>query len=103
MATRFAPRRTFAKPARRVETRPPRAPLPPGAVVDAILRFHDEAADQGCGRTLLRLSAQRSRDPEVRAFLGEDAGRASEVSILWDTHEDEIVRVFGLQSYRLAS
>jgi hypothetical protein len=95
----FQPRRTY-----KFQPRPVRAPipapppaLPPAAVVDAVLRFHDVAVDQGGERTLLRLSAGRLREPEVKAALGSDAGRAARVSILWNERESEIVRVFETQ------
>lgn len=87
MASRFAPRRPSAP-------RKPLAPQPlPAAVVDAVLRFHDEEQDQGAGRTLLRLSAQRLRQSEVKAALGDLAARAARVSILWNERESEIIRV----------
>jgi hypothetical protein len=84
-------RPAYARPARRLEPdfeRP--APLT-AAVVDAVLRFHDEEQDQGAGRTLLRLSPARLAD--VRATLGELAARAARVSILWNEREGEIIRV----------
>jgi hypothetical protein len=68
------------------------APLP-GVVVDAVLRFHDEEHDQGGGRTLLRLSRDRIADRDVRAALGELAPRAARVSIIWNEHESQIIRV----------
>ncbi|WP_374470104.1 hypothetical protein [Phenylobacterium sp.] len=71
----------------------PRPVPPPAAVVDAVLRFHDEEQDQGSGRTLLRLSAARIRQREVKAALGAHAARAARVSILWNERESEIIRV----------
>jgi hypothetical protein len=68
-------------------------PALPALVVDAVLRFHDEEQDQGAGRTLLRLSAKRLREREIRAALGELTERAAGVSILWNEREDEIIRV----------
>jgi hypothetical protein len=68
-------------------------PALPAAVVDAVLRFHDEEQDQGAGRTLLRLSQRRLRDKEIRAALGELTQRAANVSILWNEREGEIIRV----------
>ena len=97
--SQFQPRRTYKfqpRPARSPLPAPPTPTLPPAAVVDAVLRFHDVALDQGeC--TLLRLSERRLREPEVRAALGSDAGRASRVAILWNERESEIVRVFETQ------
>ena len=69
-----------------------RPPLP-GSVVDAVLRFHDQAEDQGLGRTLLRLSQGRLHDAEVESYLGDLTDRAAGVAILWDERESEIIRV----------
>lgn len=102
MRRRFSSSRSFApKTARKVQPAV-LAPLP-GAVVDAVLRYHDEAQDQGCGRTLLRLSARRLRDAEVAGALGELAARAAGVSILWNEREGEIIRVLEAAAPRLAA
>jgi len=94
MATAYRPRRPSRFAPRPSKAPRPAAPaLPPAAVVDAVLRFHDQEQDQGGGRTLLRLSAQRLRDAEVRAALGDHAARAARVSILWNEREGEIIRV----------
>jgi hypothetical protein len=86
------PSRSFK--ARRPVTLPAyERPALPGAVVDAVLRFHDEVQDQGMGRSLLRLSAHRLHDAEVEAALGELTDRAAHVSILWNERESEIIRV----------
>jgi hypothetical protein len=91
MASYRSYRPAYARPARKL----PQAERPalPAAVVDAVLRFHDEEQDQGAGRTLLRLSRQRLRDAELRAALGVHAPRAANVSILWNEREGEIIRV----------
>ncbi|THD58105.1 hypothetical protein [Phenylobacterium sp.] len=68
-------------------------PALPGSVVDAVLRFHDEAQDQGAGRTLLRLSEKRLRAPEVKKALGKLCARAANVSVLWNEDECQIIRV----------
>jgi hypothetical protein len=68
-------------------------PALPGSVVDAVLRFHDEAQDQGSGRTLLRLSEKRLRAPEVKKALGKLASRAAGVAVLWNEDESQIIRV----------
>lgn len=100
MAATFHARRPgrFSTRPSRVAPRPPAAPrpapsLPPAAVVDAVLRFHDVAVDQGGQRTLLRLSEHRLHEPEVEAALGADAARAGRVAILWNERESEIIRV----------
>jgi hypothetical protein len=106
MTRKFTSRRSFARPAAA-----PKRPAPsiaqsaalPAAVVDAVLRYHDEAQDQGGGRSLLRLSARRLRDAEVTRALGPFAGRAAGVSILWNEREDEIIRVLEAAAPRLAA
>jgi len=86
---RFRPRLAAAP----IETAAFERPALPGTVVDAVLRFHDQAEEQGSGRTLLRLSETRLRQPEVRKALGKLAARAANVSIVWDEDESQIVRV----------
>jgi hypothetical protein len=99
MASRFQPRRPARFSPGRSSPRPVQAPQPlrppppPAAVVDAVLRFHDVAVDQGGNRTLLRLSSRRLHDAEVEAALGPDARRAANVAILWNERESEIIRV----------
>jgi len=92
MASQFRRRPGRYSP-RPVKVARPNRPAPPAAVVDAVLRFHDEAHDQGGGRTLLRLSERRLHEPEVEAALGADTSRAGRVSILWNERESEIIRV----------
>jgi hypothetical protein len=84
-------RRFKPRPVRRIDD--PRPQPLPGAVVDAVLRFHDQELDQGGGRTLLRLSRDRLGQPEVSRALGEHAPRAARVSILWNERESQIIRV----------
>jgi hypothetical protein len=101
MRRRFSSSRSFApKTARTV--RPAAAPLP-GAIVDAVLRYHDEVQDQGGGRSLLRLSKRRLHDAEVEAALGELADRAAGVAILWNEREGEIIRVLEAAASRMAA
>ncbi len=91
---RFSPARFAPRPAKApAKVQPGRPALPPAAVVDAILRYHDVSVDQGGERTLLRLSDRRLREPEVAAALGADGQRAARVSILWNERESEIIRV----------
>jgi hypothetical protein len=86
---RFQPRFAPAP----IETAAFERPALPGQVVDAVLRFHDEAQDQGSGRTLLRLSEKRLRQPEVKKALGKLCARAANVAIVWDEDESQIIRV----------
>lgn len=96
MASRFQPRRRPGRfsPRPTPAPRPAPRPLPPAAVVDAVLRFHDVALDQGGERTLLRLSERRLHEPEVVAALGDQTDRAGRVAILWSERESQIIRVF---------
>ena len=94
MASRFQPRRRPGRYSPRpVKVQPVRPAPPPAAVVDAVLRFHDVAVDQGGERTLLRLSERRLHEAEVEAALGEHAPRAARVAILWNERESEIIMV----------
>jgi hypothetical protein len=91
---RFSPARFAPRPAKApAKAQPSRPALPPAAVVDAILRYHDVSVDQGGERTLLRLSDRRLREPEVAAALGAEGQRAARVAILWNERESEIIRV----------
>jgi len=109
MASRFQPRRPTPgrfSPSRfapRPVQAPQRPPPPPAAVVDAVLRFHDVAVDQGGQRTLLRLSERALREPQVIAALGADARRAANVAILWNERESEIIRVLEGADTRIAA
>lgn len=87
--------RTFRprQPARPIDMAAFERPALPGSVVDAVLRFHDEAQDQGSGHTLLRLSEKRLRAPEVKKALGKLAARAANVAVLWNEDESQIIRV----------
>jgi hypothetical protein len=104
MRRRLSASRSFAPKTSRVVRSAGAAPQPlPGAVVDAVLRYHDEVQDQGCGRSLLRLSARRLHDAEVEAALGDLAPRAAGVAILWNEREGEIIRVLEASAPRLAA
>jgi hypothetical protein len=92
MASRFPARRNSFQPKAVKLARPVRTP-PTADVVDAVLRFHDLALDQGGGRLMLRLSPDRVMDAEVKAALGPQAANAAGVSILWNEREGEIIRV----------
>ncbi|CAN7173581.1 hypothetical protein LJR225_000359 [Phenylobacterium sp. LjRoot225] len=99
----FAPKMGASKTARVVRsTAQASAPLP-GAIVDAVLRYHDEVQDQGGGRSLLRLSKRRLHDAEVEAALGDLADRAAGVAILWNEREGEIIRVLETAAARMAA
>lgn len=96
MASQFRPRRGAFSPrpakAPRAVARPAAAP-PSGDLINGILRFHDVVREQGAGLALLRVSESRLREPEVRAWFGDQAANAAGVSILWNEREGEIIRV----------
>jgi hypothetical protein len=66
------------------------------------LQYADLQEDQGCGRTLLKLSARRLSEASIKARLGTNLDRARGVSILWNDREGEIVRVFDQPLQRFA-
>jgi hypothetical protein len=84
--------------------RSPSRSRPPltGAIIDAVLQYADLQEDQGCGRTLLKLSARRLSEASIKARLGTNLDRARGVSILWNDREGEIVRVFDQPLQRFA-
>lgn len=84
--SRFATRRPAPRPR-------PAPAAPTSAVVDAVLRFCDVQEDMGGGRILKRLSPARARGADVKAVLGDAAGQAGRVSVLWNAREDQILRV----------
>jgi len=85
-------------------SRSPSRSRPPltGAIIDAVLQYADLQEDQGCGRTLLKLSARRLSEASIKARLGTNLDRARGVSILWNDREGEIVRVFDQPLQRFA-
>jgi hypothetical protein len=94
MASQFRPRRNTFSPRPVKVVRQPVRPAPPsGDLINGILRFHDVVREQGSDIALLRVSEDRLREPEVRAWFGEHAKTAAGVSILYNQREDEIIRV----------
>jgi hypothetical protein len=67
--------------------------LPTGRLISEVLRLADVHEDLGGGRTRLRLSPRRLKQPEVRAVLGPDAGLAATLSVIFDEREAQIVQV----------
>ena len=70
----------------------PRA-LPSPAMIDAVLRLADQRAPAGGCRVRLSLSGLDKVDAETRGLLGETYKRLTEISIIWDEREAQIVRV----------
>ena len=76
---------TYAKPV-------PRA-LPSTGMIDALLRLHDQRAPAGGCRVRLSLSDLDKVDEQTRQLLGETYKRLTDISIIWDEREAQIVRV----------
>ena len=70
----------------------PRA-LPSTAMIDAVLRLHDRREPAGGCKVRLSLTDLDKVDEETRRLLGETYRRLTEVSILWDERDAQIVRV----------
>jgi hypothetical protein len=70
----------------------PRA-LPSPAMIDAVLRLADQRAPAGGCRVRLSLSDLDQVDEETRRLLGETYKRLTDISIIWDEREAQIVRV----------
>jgi hypothetical protein len=69
-----------------------RAP-PSGALINAVVQHADLIKDLGGNQSLMRLSPRRSRDPRIVNGLGREGRRLSEIAVIWDDEEDQIVRV----------
>ncbi|MGA0604576.1 hypothetical protein ACO2Q0_01130 [Phenylobacterium sp. VNQ135] len=94
MASQFRARRNRFSPRPAKAPRPAaRSAQPSGDLINGILRYHDVVREQGSDIALLRVSEDRLREPEVRAWFGEHAATAAGVSILYNQREDEIIRV----------
>ncbi|CAN5419948.1 hypothetical protein BH10PSE4_BH10PSE4_30720 [soil metagenome] len=63
------------------------------AMISAVLDFADIHRDLGGGRTLLKLSPERVLRADIILLLGRDAERATDVGLVWNDREDQIVRV----------
>jgi hypothetical protein len=90
--TALAPRyRRYPRPAF-TSTAIPRA-LPSQAQIDAVLRLADRRETVGGCRVRLSLSDLDKVDGATRRLLGQAANRLTEISIVWDEAESQIVRV----------
>ena len=63
------------------------------AMISAVLDFADIHRDLGGGRTLMRLSPERVLRADIILLLGRDAERASDIGLVWNDREDQIVRI----------
>jgi len=63
------------------------------AMISAVLGFADIHRDLGGGKTLMRISPERAAKADIILLLGRDAERATDVGLVWNEREDQIVRV----------
>lgn len=63
------------------------------AMISAVLDFADIHRDLGGGRTLRRISHERAARADIFLLLGRDAGRVTDIGLVWDDREDQIVRI----------
>ncbi len=76
------------------------------AMISAVLAFADIHRDMGAGRTLMRLSPERAAKADVILLLGADAERATDLGLVWNDREDQLMRVVddaALRETRLAA
>ncbi|MDB5454855.1 MAG: hypothetical protein JWP92_440 [Caulobacter sp.] len=63
------------------------------AMISAVLGFADIHRDLGGGKTLMRISPERAAKADIILLLGRDAERATDVGLVWNEREDQIVRI----------
>ena len=68
-------------------------PPPPAEVVAAVVMFGDVVQEHDDGTTTIRLSQARVERGDLDAVLGADLARATEIGVIWDEREEQIVRV----------
>jgi len=66
---------------------------PSGALINAVLEHADVRHDLGAGRTLLRLSRRRLKDPAIRRSFGRQARRLGDLSLVWDDEACQVIEV----------
>jgi hypothetical protein len=67
--------------------------LPSPALIDAVLRLADQREAVGGCRVRLSVSDLDKVDAQTRRLLGETYKRLTEISVIWDEREAQIVRV----------
>lgn len=63
------------------------------AMISAVLDFADIHRELGGGRTLRRISHERAARADIFLLLGRDAERVTDIGLVWNDREDQIVRV----------
>lgn len=65
----------------------------PHHVLDALMAWADFEAPVGGGCTVLRLTRERLKDPEIAERLGADRERLHGLSVVWSERRAEVVTV----------
>lgn len=63
------------------------------AMISAVLDYADIHRDLGGGRILRRISHERAAKADIFLLLGRDAARVTDIGLVWDDREDQIVRI----------
>lgn len=63
------------------------------AMISAVMDFADIHRDLGNGRTLRRISHERAAKADMFLLLGRDVERVTDIGLVWNDREDQIVRV----------
>ena len=63
------------------------------AMISAVMDFADIHRDLGGGRTLRRISHERAARADMFLLLGRDVARVTDIGVVWNDREDQIVRV----------
>lgn len=66
---------------------------PSAALISTVLQYADQVETLSARQTRLSLSAKSLQLAAVKAALGQELERASRVSVIWDTDEEQLVRV----------
>ncbi len=63
------------------------------ALISAVMDFADIHRDMGNGRTLRRISHERAARADMFLLLGRDVERVTDIGLVWNDREDQIVRI----------
>lgn len=91
---------TAAKAAVSLFSAPVAVTPPSERVVAAVLEFGDVREEHDDGLVTVRFTTARLEREDMALVLGEECGRAKDVSIVWDEAECEMVRVIDLAPLR---
>ena len=77
----------------------PTVPVSP-ALVSAVLVFGDLHDAREDGTTAIRLSPARLAPGDLKQLLGVDADRLTDITVLWDDREEQVVGVIDAGALR---